>query len=295
MSLLVKNSPFGIIIVNNILEDLSLKIISWNIDSLNAALTSDSNRAILTRETLKSIARMKPDFFCIQETKLNKLLPNQEKILMDMFPEYTISATYSTSKKGYAGTMTLSKCPTITVDSPQITDGKLDDIDNHGRITTTFNGDFYLVNVYTVNSGNKLINLDNRMIWDEAFANYVSKLSEDSPVIICGDLNVAHKSIDLKYPKGNERSPGYSKEERDGFSNLLNRGFTDVFREIYPDKTDYTWWNQVSKTAKSNNSGWRIDYFLIDNDTYGSNDYTIEVMDTGERADHAPLILTYDD
>lgn len=270
-----------------------MKIISWNIDSINAALTSDSDRAKMTRETLQALKTEGADFICIQETKLSKLLPAHKKGLEELFPEYHIMNSISTTKKGYAGTMILSKHD-VPWDTPKITNGELEDIDGHGRITHLEHDDFHLVNVYTPNAGGQLKNLDSRVLWDRHFSNYLAELNKDKPVIVCGDLNVARTEIDLARPKGAEKYPGFSPEERSGFEQTLEETkFTDVFRLLNPDKTDvYTWWSQTSKSAKENNVGWRIDYFLI------SPDFPFEIKglgvgNTGKRGDHAPLMFEF--
>ena len=164
-------------------------------------------------------------------------------------------------------------------------------MDDEGRILTLELDDFYLVNVYTPNAGDNLKRLPERQIWDGLFADYLKELDKDKPVISCGDFNVAHKEIDLANPNSNHMSAGFTDEEREGFTNLLNKGFVDTFRHIHGDIKDvYSWWAQRIKTSKINNSGWRIDYFLV-SDRIKDKVIKSEMMDSGPRQDHTPIIL----
>lgn len=271
-----------------------MKFISWNIDSLNAALTSDSNRALLTREVLKTIANEDADLIAIQETKLPSTGMNskQETALKSFFPDYNYEYVSSCppARKGYAGTMVLYKkdiTPKVTF--PKI--GAPDTMDDEGRMITLELEDYFFNLVYTPNAGDGLKRLALRQEWDKCYANYLAELDKTKPVIACGDYNVAHEEIDLANPASNHMSAGFTDEEREGFTNLLAKGFTDSFRYTHPDKKGcYSWWSQRIKTSKINNSGWRIDYFLI-SDRLKENLVSSEMLDSGERQDHAPICL----
>lgn len=273
------------------------KFVSWNIDSLNAALTSDSNRAQMSREVLKSIIAYDPDFISLQETKLPATGPTKKhlEIMEDLFPDYDHVWTSSRegARKSYAGTMILYKKefnPIVTV--PHIC--APDPMDLEGRMLTLEFDDFFFTTVYTPNAGDGLNRLSERQDWDKCYANYLSSLDSDKPVIATGDFNVAHKEIDLKNPESNTRSAGFTDEEREGFTNILNKGFTDTFRHIHGDVEGvYTWWAQRVKTSKINNSGWRIDYFLV-SDRIKDKVSKSEMMYSGDRQDHTPIILEID-
>lgn len=274
-----------------------MRFISWNIDSLNAALTSDSDRALLTRDVLKNISKMDADFIAIQETKLSSDGPSakHKEVLAELFADYDYAWVSSNppAKKGYAGTMILYKkglevkvsCPRI--DAP-------DTMDDEGRLLTLELENFYFVNVYTPNAGDGLKRLTDRQVWDRQYADYLSSLDQEKPVIACGDFNVAHEEIDLANPAGNHMSAGFTDEERAGFTNLLGKGFTDSFRHIHGNVENvYSWWAQRIKTSKINNSGWRIDYFLVSN-RLKDKIVKSEMIDSGARQDHAPLLLEMD-
>ena len=274
-----------------------MKIISWNIDSLNAALTGSSDRAELTRAVIKKIVNEDAGIIAIQETKLPSTGMNakQETALKDYFPDYEIAFVSSEppARKGYAGTMILYKKDIgINVDKPAI--DAPDTMDNEGRILTLETKDFYLVCVYTPNAGDGLKRLAERQVWDRKFKEYLQKLDKIKPVISCGDFNVAHNEIDLANPAGNHFSAGFTDEERAGFTELLSAGFTDSFRYLNGDVKDkYSWWSQRIKTSKANNSGWRIDYFIV-SDRIRDKVRKSEMMDSGERADHAPVFIEFE-
>lgn len=215
-----------------------------------------------------------------------------EKELNNYFPGYNIEYVSSEppAKKGYAGTMILYK-DSLSAEKIVPILGAPDTMDNEGRlIALEFDG-FYFVNVYTPNAGDGLKRLPDRMKWDELYADYLAGLSSVKPVIACGDYNVAHEEIDLANPAGNHFSAGFTDEERMGFTNLLAKGFTDSFRYLHQDVASvYSWWSQRIKTSKQNNSGWRIDYFLV-SDRIKDKLIKSEMMDSGERADHAPIVL----
>jgi exodeoxyribonuclease-3 len=274
-----------------------MKLITWNIDSLNATLTSDSARAVLSREVLNTIIEHDPEVIAIQETKLPRtgLTKKHKDILSDLFPEYDYvwSISEEPARKSYAGTMFLYKNdldPIVTY--PKI--GAPDTMDLEGRMITLEFDEFYVTQVYTPNAGSKLVRLKERQIWDEKYADYLSRLDEKKAVLATGDFNVAHKEIDLANPKTNRFSAGFTDEEREGFTKLLNKGFTDTFRYIHGDVTGkYSWWNQRVKTSKINNSGWRIDYFLV-SDRVADKVSKSEMIDSGVRQDHTPLLLEID-
>ena len=270
------------------------KFVSWNIDSLNAALTSDSDRAKLSRLVLDTIKGEAPDIIAIQETKLpvTGLADKLRTALESYFPDYSIEYISSEppAKKGYAGTMILYKnTMKATVNAPKI--GAPDTMDSEGRLLTLEFEDFYFVNVYTPNAGDGLKRLAARQEWDRLYADYLASLDQKKPVIACGDFNVAHEEIDLANPAGNHMSAGFTDEERAGFSNLLARGFVDTFRYLHGNvESVYSWWAQRIKTSKINNSGWRIDYFLV-SDRIKDSLIRSEMLDSGSRQDHAPLVL----
>lgn len=270
------------------------KLISWNIDSINAALTSDSPRALLSRQVLETIKNENADMIAIQETKLSDagLTSKHKEVLDKYFPGYVCEYVSSVppAKKGYAGTMILYK---EGIDGKKIAPriGAPDTMDDEGRLLVLETKDFYFVNVYTPNAGDGLKRLSDRQIWDEKYADYLAELDKTKPVIACGDFNVAHEEIDLANPASNHMSAGFTDEERAGFTNLLSKGFVDTFRFIHGNVKDvYSWWAQRIKTSKINNSGWRIDYFLV-SDRIKDKVTRSEMLDSGERQDHTPLVL----
>lgn len=271
-----------------------MKFISWNIDSLNAALTGVSARAELSRNVLKTIIEYNPEIIALQETKLSANGPTKKhfEILKDKFPDYDIvwNSSVEPARKGYAGTMFLYKNdlkPLVTF--PKI--GAPGTMDSEGRIITLEFDNFYLTQVYTPNAGDGLMRLEDRQEWDIKYANYLQELDKDKYVIATGDFNVAHKEIDLAHPNNNRESAGFTIEERQGFTNLLERGFTDTFRYLHGDVEGvYSWWAQRAKTSKINNSGWRIDYWLV-SDRIADKLVKSEMIDSGPRQDHTPLLL----
>ena len=270
------------------------KFISWNIDSLNAALTSTSARAILSQDVLKKIATYDADIIAIQETKLPAEGPSDKhvELLKSYFPSYNFEWVSSVppAKKGYAGTMILYK-EGLKAEKLVPKLGAPDTMDDEGRLIALEFDNFYLVNVYTPNSGDGLRRLKERQQWDTLYADYLSSLDQKKAVIACGDFNVAHKEIDLANPASNHFSAGFTDEEREGFTNLLSKGFTDSFRFIHGDIKDvYSWWGQRIKTSKINNSGWRIDYFIVSNRIKDKIKKS-EMIDSGPRQDHTPILL----
>lgn len=274
-----------------------MKFISWNIDSLNAALTADSARAVMSRDVLQTIIGHDADVIAIQETKLRDTGPTKKHlaILDEMFPGYKIcwNSSEEPARKGYAGTMFLYKDSLDPkVSFPKI--GAPSTMDLEGRIITLEFDDFYLTQVYTPNAGSELNRLSEREEWDRKYGDYLEELDKEKPVLAAGDFNVAHKEIDLANPDGNRGSAGFTDEEREGFTRLLARGFTDSFRHIHGDVEDvYSWWAQRAKTSKINNSGWRIDYWLV-SDRIKDRVTRSEMIDSGPRQDHTPILLELD-
>ena len=247
-----------------------MKFISWNVNGLRAC----DGKGFRERFT-----ELDADFFCLQETKM------QEGQLDITFPGYTSYWNYA-DKKGYSGTAVFSRHEPLGV-----TYGiGIDEHDHEGRVITLEMPDFYLVTVYTPNSQDGLRRLDYRMDWEDAFRSYLKALDEKKPVIVCGDMNVAHQEIDLKNPKSNRKNAGFTDEEREKFTVLLSEGFTDTWRTLNPDVRDvYSWWS-YRFSAREKNAGWRIDYFLVSNrlmpnvtdarihtDIYGSDHCPVEV------------------
>lgn len=271
-----------------------MRLISWNIDSLNAALTSDSARAKLTRGVLNTIKEKDPDIIAIQETKLRSTGPTKkhQEILAEMFPnyDYVWRSSEEPARKGYAGTMFLYKntlAPEVT--KPVI--GAPEPMDHEGRILTLEFDNYYVTQVYTPNSGNELKRLDDRQVWDEKYTEYLQKLDQNKPVIASGDYNVAHTPIDLKHPESNHHNASFTDEERQDFDKLLKLGFTDTFRKVHGNVEGvYSWWAQRVRTSKANNSGWRIDYYIVSN-RIADQVTKSEMLDTGERKDHCPIML----
>lgn len=249
-----------------------LKFISWNVNGI---------RACVGKDFLASFNALDADIFCLQETKLQ-----EGQITLDL-PGYTQYWNYA-EKKGYSGTAIFTKAEPLSVTygigSPEH--------DCEGRAITLEFPEFYFITFYVPNAQDELKRLDYRMDWEDKVREYVLKLNEKKPVILCGDLNVAHEEIDLKNPKPNVGKPGFSNEERAKFSELLNAGFTDSFRYLYPDKVEYSWWS-YRHNARANNAGWRIDYFVVSNDAQDKiKDAKIHTDIFG--SDHCPIELDID-
>ena len=224
-----------------------MKLISWNVNGL---------RAVITKGFKDFFDKMDADIFCLQETKMQE--DQIDDKIKEIFKQYNCYWN-SAEKKGYSGTAIFTKKTPI-----KVTYGiGIEEHDKEGRVITLEFDKFYMVNCYTPNSKRELERLEYRMVWEDEFRKYLLKLNETKPVIICGDLNVAHKEIDLKNPKTNRRNAGFTDEERGKMTELLNAGFTDTFRYLYPDKTEsYSWWSYMFK-AREKNAGWRIDYFIV--------------------------------
>ena len=247
-----------------------MRLISWNVNGL---------RACVQKGFLDVFRELDADCFCLQETKLQ---PGQIDLELPGYEQYWCSA----EKKGYSGTALFTKRTPLSV-----TYGiGVPELDNEGRVITAEFPEFYLVTCYTPNAQRGLARLDHRMRWDEAFRSYLKELDERKGVIVCGDLNVAHQEIDLKNPKSNRGNAGFSDEERESFTRLLESGFTDTFRYLNPDATGcYTWWSYMYK-ARQNNAGWRIDYFLVSDRLRGQIKET-PIYHEIQGSDHCPVGL----
>lgn len=250
-----------------------MKLVSWNVNGI---------RACLSKGFLDFFSSADADIFCIQETKVQQ---GQVQLDLKGYYQYWNYAV----KKGYSGTALFTRRKPVSV-----TDGiGINEHDNEGRVLTAEYDKFYLVTVYTPNAQRGLTRLDYRMKWEDDFREYLLGLDSIKPVIICGDLNVAHKEIDLKNPESNRRNAGFTDEEREKMTILLQSGFTDSFRYLYPDKTDaYTWWSYMFN-AREKNIGWRIDYFLV------SDRIRDKIRDAGMfsevyGSDHCPVFLEID-
>ncbi|CBG39478.1 exodeoxyribonuclease III [Helicobacter mustelae] len=219
-----------------------MRLISWNVNGL---------RACMNKGFMDFFRQIDADIFCIQESKMH---PDQADFVFDGYHGYWNSA----EKKGYSGVVVLSKQEPLCVEY----DMGIEHHDKEGRVICAEYPDFYLINVYTPNSKRELERLEYRMQWEDDFLNFLKNLERKKPLIICGDLNVAHKEIDLKNPKTNRRNAGFTDEEREKMTTLLENGFIDTFRYFYPDlEGAYSWWSYMGR-ARQNNTGWRIDYFL---------------------------------
>jgi len=247
-----------------------MKLISWNVNGL---------RAVYKKGFIDIFKSLDADIFCIQETKMQE---GQIELDLEGYYEYYNYA----ERKGYSGTAIFTKKEPISVSYGM----EIEEHDKEGRIITLEFEKFYMVNCYTPNSGRELARLDYRMVWEEAFRGYLKQLDTKKPVIICGDLNVAHTEIDLKNPKSNRKNAGFTDEERGKIDKLLNSGFTDTFRSIYPDKEGcYTWWSYMFN-ARANNAGWRIDYFLV-SDRISKNIKDAYIYSEIIGSDHCPVGL----
>ena len=250
-----------------------MKLISWNVNGL---------RACVGKGFLDYFKEQQADIFCLQETKLQE---GQIELELDRYHQYWNYA----EKKGYSGTAIFTKEKPISVHYGI----GIEEHDKEGRVITLEFEKFYMITVYTPNSQEKLARLDYRMKWEEDFKNYLLELDKKKPVIVCGDLNVAHKEIDLKNPKTNRKNAGFSDEEREKMTKLLESGFVDSFRYFYPNKTDiYSWWS-YRFSARAKNAGWRIDYFLV-SDRIKENMKGAEIHTEILGSDHCPVLLNID-
>ena len=250
---------------------MAKKFISWNVNGL---------RACLKKGFEESMENLNPDFICLQETKMQE---GQAEIGLEGYHQYFCSA----EKKGYSGTALLTREEPISIQK------NFGNHDDEGRTIIAEYQDFYLVTVYVPNSQQELKRLPYRMEWEDDFRNMVLELDKKKPVIICGDMNVAHEEIDLKNPKTNRKNAGFSDEERQKMTELLNSGFTDTFRYMYPDVTGiYSWWS-YRFNARKNNAGWRIDYFIV-SDRIKDKIIDAKIHTDIMGSDHCPVELDMD-
>lgn len=250
-----------------------MKIISWNVAGF---------RAVLKKGFDDFFRKIDADIFCIQESKV---LEEQ----FDYRPEGYKMYLNPAERKGYSGTLVFTRIDPINVSYGM----GIEEHDKEGRIITLEYDKFYLVTVYTPNAKNDLSRLEYRMKWEDDFKSYLKKLELTKPVVVCGDLNVAHNEIDIKNAKSNRGSAGFTDEERDKFSKLLEAGFIDTFRYLYPEKIKYSWWSYMGH-ARENNTGWRIDYFVVSNNFIDKvNDSIIHDHILG--SDHCPIEIDIED
>ena len=251
-----------------------MKIISWNVNGI---------RAVLKKGFIDFINKTNPDIICIQETKAS---PEQVDLTLEKYPyKYWNSAI----KKGYSGTAIFSKVKPLNVEN----DLKIEKHDQEGRVICFELENYYLVTVYTPNSKRDLSRLNYRQKeWDIDFLKYLKKLESKKPVIFCGDLNVAHKEIDLKNPKPNKKNAGFTNEEKEGFENYILSGFVDTFRIFNQEPGHYTWWSYMSN-ARAKNIGWRIDYFCVSEQIKNKISKSIILTDI-MGSDHAPILIEID-
>lgn len=249
-----------------------MKLISWNVNGFRACLNKGFEQFFKDTDA---------DFFCIQETKMQ---PGQTSFEAEGYHQYW----YSAEKKGYSGTAIFAKKEPLSVKYGL----GIEEHDHEGRAITLEYDNFYLLCIYTPNAQRELARLDYRMKWEDALRDYIKSLDAKKPVIYCGDLNVAHEEIDLKNPKTNHFSAGFSDEERGKFTELLQSGFCDTFRTLYPEKAEYSWWSYMYH-AREKNVGWRIDYFVVSKRVMGKvKDSRIFTDIMG--SDHCPIGLEID-
>ncbi|MEW9122933.1 MAG: exodeoxyribonuclease III [Thermotaleaceae bacterium] len=247
-----------------------MKLVSWNVNGL---------RACVGKGFLEYFVKVDADIFCIQETKLQEGQINLELDNYDQYWNYAV-------KKGYSGTAIFTRKKPLTVGYGV----GIPEHEKEGRVITLEYENFYLVNVYTPNSQRELARLDYRMVWEDVFRGYLKELDSIKPVILCGDLNVAHKEIDLENPKSNKRNAGFTDEERNKMSILLENGFIDTYRYFYPDQEKaYTWWSYMGK-ARERNVGWRIDYFIV-SERIANLLEGAEIHSDILGSDHCPVVL----
>lgn len=247
-----------------------MKLISWNVNGL---------RACVKKGFLEYFEEVDADIFCVQETKLQE---GQIDLQLEGYHQYWNYA----EKKGYSGTAVFTKDKPLSIKYGL----GIEEHDSEGRVITLEYEKFYLVNVYTPNSQRELARLDYRMVWEDDFRDYINELDSTKPVILCGDLNVAHKEIDLKNPTTNRKNAGFTDEEREKMTQLLGTGFIDSFRYFYPEEEEaYTWWSYMRK-SRDRNVGWRIDYFIVSErfkDQLKDSHMHPQIMGS----DHCPVVL----
>jgi exodeoxyribonuclease-3 len=251
-----------------------LHCVNWNVNGL---------RSITKKDFMKDVQVMNPDILCLQETKAGS---EDVKSLCNLLPDYKTYVNSSKARKGYSGTAILTKTKPLNVTF----DMNIEEHDQEGRVITAEYDKFFLVTIYAPNSGDGLKRLDYREKWDDDFIRYIAQLHSKKPVIICGDLNIAHQPIDIARAKENyNKSAGYTQREIDGFNKLLNTGFIDSFRHFHPEEVKYTYWNQLFN-ARARNRGWRIDYFLVSNPLI-TNVKEASIYNEYFGSDHCPVAL----
>jgi exodeoxyribonuclease-3 len=251
-----------------------MKLVSWNVNGV---------RAVMGKEFLQSFEDMNADVMCLQETKAQDDQVSEALAPLEGWFIYSNSA----EKKGYSGTAILSRQEPLAVTKNM----GIEEHDQEGRVLCAEYEDFYLVTVYTPNSADGLKRLEYRQRWDADFLNYIKGLEVTKPVVVCGDLNVAHREIDIARPKSNyNKSPGYTQAEIDGFDNLVNAGFIDTFRQLHPTEVKYSWWSYRAG-ARAKNVGWRIDYFLTSSAMI-DRIVDAEIYNQYHGSDHCPISIT---
>ncbi len=250
----------------------TLHMVNWNVNGI---------RSIIKKDFIASVNQMAPDIFCMQETKAGT---EDVKSALELLPGYHVYINSSKARKGYSGTAILSK-----EEPMQVTfDMGVEEHDQEGRVITAEYPTYFVVTVYTPNSGEGLARLDYRERWDKEFTHYLSWLAQRKPVIACGDFNVAHQPIDIARPKENyNKSAGYTQREIDGFTRLLEAGFVETFRRFYPEEVKYTYWNYMFN-ARAKNVGWRIDYFLVSENIIGKVKDAM-IYNEHHGSDHCPV------
>ncbi len=253
---------------------MKMKLISWNVNGVRAAVS---------KGFVSKLEELDPDIMCLQETKAQ-----DDQVRETLFGIGYHLYSNSAVKKGYSGTAILTKTEPLQV----INDMGIEEHDQEGRVIAAEFEDYWVVTVYTPNSKNELLRLDYRVEWDRDFLKYVSNLNKSKPVIVCGDLNVAHKPLDIKNDKSNyDKSPGYTQKEIDGMDNLISAGFTDSFRQFYPDQEKFSWWS-FRANARARNIGWRIDYFLV-SESLSPKLEDAFILDEVEGSDHCPVGVSF--
>ncbi|MFY0689534.1 MAG: exodeoxyribonuclease III [Cyclobacteriaceae bacterium] len=251
-----------------------MHLVSWNVNGI---------RAIIKKDFLKDVKELDPDVLCLQETKAQ---PEDAQTALSLVKGYHVYTNSSKARKGYSGTAILSKEQPIEIKY----DMGIDEHDQEGRVITATYDKYYLVTVYTPNSGEGMKRLEYRTGWDIAFRDYILSLEATKPVIICGDLNVAHSEMDLARPKPNyNKTSGYTQKEIDGLNNLISAGYYDTFRDEYPDEIKYSWWNYKFR-ARDRNVGWRIDYFMA-SEKLRSQVNSAHIYNDRFGSDHCPVGL----
>jgi exodeoxyribonuclease III len=252
-----------------------MKIISWNVNGI---------RAIIAKGLFDFMQKENVDVYCFQETKIHEQDIKEEHKDFSGYHSYWFSA----QKKGYSGLVTYSRIKPLSVKKGI----GIKEYDNEGRVLTLEFDDFYLVNTYFPNSQPELKRLDLKIDFNNKLLDFLQKLRKNKNVVVCGDFNVAHQEIDLKNPKANMKNPGFTIEERNWFTHLLEKGYVDVFRKIYPDEIKYSWWS-YRFNARSKNIGWRIDYFVV-NKEFFNKVKEIKIMNEVLGSDHCPVLLDVD-